>query len=54
ASFKKEKVSLGTNNVYKLFASELPIPILRVRARVIDTYDDYIRAKNFVLVWSNE
>ncbi|ABO46499.1 HAD-IB family phosphatase [Francisella tularensis] len=54
ACFKKEKLRFVTNNVYNLFESELPIPILRVRARDIDTYDDYIRAKNFVGEWSNE
>ncbi|MDE4944847.1 hydrolase, partial [Francisella tularensis subsp. holarctica] len=54
ACFKKEKLRFVTHNVYNLFESELPIPILRVRARYIDTYDDYIRAKNFVGEWSNE
>ncbi|MDE4994623.1 hydrolase, partial [Francisella tularensis subsp. holarctica] len=48
ACFNKEKLRFVTNNVYNLFESELPIHILRVRSRDIDTYDDYIRAKNFV------
>ncbi|MDE4951126.1 hydrolase, partial [Francisella tularensis subsp. holarctica] len=52
--FKKEKLRFVTNNVYNLFEIELPIPILRVRARDIDTYDDYILAKYFVGEWSNE
>ncbi len=51
ACLKREKIKFVTNNVFNQFENYLPISILKTRACDVDTYDDYIRAQQFVSKW---
>jgi hypothetical protein len=52
ACLKKDKIKYVSTNVFNIFEQYLPIEILKIDARDIDTYDDYLRAQKFVRNWS--
>jgi len=54
ACLEREKVKLVSNNVFNQFESYLPLPMIKTNARDVDTYDDYLRAIEFVKGWNVE
>ena len=48
------KIKFDKNNVYNQFENYLPITIVKTRARDIDTYEDYLRAIEFVNSWVSD
>ena len=53
ASLKKNKVKYTSVNVFNQIEEYLPLPLLKVRAQDIDTYDDYKRAIEILKEWEN-
>ena len=53
ASLKKEKIKYTSTNVFNQIEEYLPLPLLKIRAQDIDTYDDYIRAIDFTAEWAD-
>jgi len=54
ACLEREKVKFVSNNVFNQFESYLPLPMIKTNARDVDTYDDYLRAIEFVKGWNVE
>lgn len=54
ACLKKDKVKFVSTNVFNQLEEYIPLPLLKIRAQDIDTYDDYMRAKTFINGWDNE
>ena len=54
ARIRKEKVRYTTENVFKQLEDCLPMPGLKIRAQDIDTYNDYVRALEFVKSWNQQ
>lgn len=53
ACLRKDKIKFVSNNVFNQFESYLPLPMIKTNARDVDTYDDYIRAIDFIRSWEN-
>lgn len=53
ACLKSSKVKYVTTNVFNQLEEWLPITILKIRARDIDTYEDYRHALEFTKEWQN-
>ena len=53
ASMKKNKIKYTSVNVFNQIEEYLPLPLLKVRAQDIDTYDDYKRALEIMAEWQN-
>ncbi len=53
ACLKKEHVKYISNHVYNQIEEYLPLPVLVIEARDIDTYDDYKHAIKFIRSWYN-
>lgn len=53
ACLKRSKIKSTNGNVYNQLEDFLPLPIINVDAQDIDSYDDYLRAKDFINKWSN-
>lgn len=51
ACIRKEKLRYSSGHVFNQLESSLPMKGIKIRACDIDTYDDFIRAQNFVLSW---
>ncbi len=48
---KKENVIYSSENVFNQLESHLPMRGIKIRARDIDTYNDYINAIEFIKTW---
>ena len=48
---KKENVIYSSENVFYQLESHLPMRGIKIRARDIDTYNDYINAIEFIKTW---
>ena len=48
---KKNKMSYSSGHVFNLLEPNLPMKGIKVRASDIDTYDDYLRALEFIKSW---
>lgn len=53
AGIYRDKVVYNKENVYNIFEEHLPIKCLFIESRDIDTYDDYLRAIDFVCDWES-
>ncbi len=53
ACLKKKNIKYVSTNVFNQIEEYLPLPLLKIRAQDIDTYDDYKRAISFMEEWSN-
>lgn len=53
ACLSREKIKFSSGNVFNQFESYLPLPMIKINARDIDTYDDYLRAKKFINSWGD-
>lgn len=51
AAMKKNKIKYTSVNVFNQIEEYLPLPLLKVRAQDIDTYDDYKRALEMMKEW---
>ena len=51
ASLKKNEIKYTSTNVFNQIEEYLPLPLLKIRAQDIDTYDDYKRAIVFIGKW---
>ena len=51
ACLSREKIEYVSNNVFNQFEPHLPMPALECDSRDIDTYDDYLRAIEFMEQW---
>jgi HAD superfamily phosphoserine phosphatase-like hydrolase len=54
ALLAKNKIKYTSTNVFNQIEEYLPLPLLKIRAQDIDTYDDYVRAQEFIRGWSSE
>lgn len=54
AKMKKENIKYVSSNVFNQIEEHLPMPLLKISAQDIDTYDDYIKAKEFVRSWNGK
>lgn len=54
ACIRREKVEKNNSNVYEILEKSLPIRGIEIRARDIDTYDDYISAEIFLNSWRSD
>ncbi len=52
ACIKKDKIKYTSGHVFTQIEEHLPIKALIVEAQDIDTYEDYIKAKNFIKEWN--
>jgi len=53
AGIYRDKVVYNKENIYNIFEKHLPIKCLFIESRDIDTYDDYLRAIDFVCEWKS-
>jgi HAD superfamily phosphoserine phosphatase-like hydrolase len=53
ARLKRERIRPGAGHVYKVLEAQLPLPAKIVRARDIDTFEDYHRAIAFADSWGH-
>lgn len=53
ACFHRSQLHFTSGHVYSLLEPLLPLPCKLIRARDIDTYEDYIRARDFVASWKH-
>jgi choline kinase len=51
ACIRKDKIHNCQNHVFNILEEHLPIPGLKIRACDIDTYEDYLRAVEFIKGW---
>jgi choline kinase len=51
ACIRKNKIHVYHNHVFNILEEHLPMRGLKVRACDIDTYDDYLRAMEFIKRW---
>ena len=51
ALLKKTKIKYTSTNVFNQIEEYLPLPMLKIKAQDIDTYDDYKRAIKFIEEW---
>ena len=51
ACIQKKKLSYTSNHVYGMLEEHLPMPGIKIRAQDIDTYEDYLRAIDFIKTW---
>jgi hypothetical protein len=54
AKIKRENLRYVTGNVFNQIEGLLPLPMLKIRAQDVDTYEDYKNAIEFVKSWRNE
>ena len=54
AKLKKENIPYVSTNVYNQIEPLLPLPMLKIDAQDIDTYDDYLQAIELMGSWKNE
>ena len=52
ACIKKNKLHYSSGHVFNMLEPYLPMRGIRVRACDIDTYDDYVRALEFIRTWN--
>jgi choline kinase len=52
ACIQKKRIRNYQNHVFNIFEEYLPMRGLKIRARDVDTYDDYLRAIEFVKKWN--
>ena len=48
---KKDKLEYTSGNVFNMLEKHLPMKGMKVRAQDIDTYDDYLKAVEFIKNW---
>ncbi|AVT58265.1 HAD-IB family phosphatase [Pectobacterium versatile] len=53
ACISRDKIKYTDKNVFDQIREYLPLPALIIKARDIDTYDDYLNAKAFVEGWGD-
>jgi len=53
ACLKREKVKFTSGHVFNQIEEYLPLKGLKIRAQDIDTYEDYLKAIEFVKSWNN-
>ena len=51
ACIRREKLRYSSGHVFNQLEPSLPMRGIKIRACDIDTYDDYIRAQNFIASW---
>ena len=51
ACIRKDKLRYGSGHVFNMLEPSLPMRGIKIKACDIDTYDDYIRAAEFVRSW---
>ncbi len=54
AKLKKDKIKYISSNVFNQIEEYLPLPMLKISAQDIDTYNDFKRAQQFIRSWRNE
>jgi len=54
AKLKKENIPYVSTNVYNQIEPLLPLPMLKIDAQDIDTYDDYLQAIELMGSWKND
>lgn len=54
AKIKRENLRYVTSNVFNQIEGLLPLPMLKIRAQDVDTYEDYKNAIEFVKSWDHE
>jgi len=54
ACLEKDKIKFVSNNVFNQFEGFLPLPMVKTNARDVDTYEDYLRAIEFIRSWGDE
>jgi HAD superfamily phosphoserine phosphatase-like hydrolase len=54
AKLKKENIPYVSTNVYNQIEPLLPLPMLKIEAQDIDTYDDYLQAIELMGSWKND
>ena len=52
ACIRKDKLRFSSGHVFNMLEPSLPMRGIKIRARDIDTYDDYTRAVDFVKSWT--
>jgi hypothetical protein len=53
ACIRKDKLMYSSGNVFNQLEPYLPLKGIEIRAQDIDTYDDYVRALDFIKTWKN-
>jgi hypothetical protein len=48
---RKDRLKYTSGNVFNMLEGHLPMKGIKVRAQDIDTYDDYLKAVEFIRSW---